>query len=281
MSLARAQRNHVRARVEGVRWAAHRLDGHAHAADVVGRVDLQPARVRAQGYAHAGGGVAQRHGPGALGKARESVVQLGDADDGGGAEVQPEGRHVVGGHRDHGRVGLVDDRRGVGQLQIVRTCIVDGQVGVESDAVGGGALADVRRGQLDAQARLRIQAVAGGCKKRPRIGIARRDEGAQEGRGGVGLDDVPLLEDDEAVQGRPECGLIDGEVVGRVFPRVGAACDAVRPRHENLAEIARGTLVDTVGHHELVPAVAQATQSGTDGDDPRLVVPGLQSDFAP
>ena len=31
----------------------------------------------------------------------------------------------------------------------------------------------------------------------------------------------------------------------------------------------------TVGDNELVPAVAKASQTGADGDDPRLVVPGL------
>lgn len=87
MTLARAQGNDVRTGVEGVRWAAHRLDSHAHAADVIRRVDLQPARVRRQGHAHARSGVAQCHGPGALGQAREGVIQAGGADDGGGAEV--------------------------------------------------------------------------------------------------------------------------------------------------------------------------------------------------
>ena len=86
----------------------------------------------------------------------------------------------MGGDRDHGGIGLVDDGRGVVELQLVCSCVVDGEVGVEADAVGGGALADVRCGQLDGEAALRIQAVARGRKKCPRVGVARRDESAQD-----------------------------------------------------------------------------------------------------
>ena len=181
----------------------------------------------------------------------------------------------MGRHRDHGCVGLVDDRRGVLEFQLVRRYPVNGQVGVEADAVGGGALSDVRRRQLDGETRVRVQAVAGGHRQRPRVGIARRDEGAQEDRGGVGLDNVPLLEGHETVERSPKGGFIDGEVVGRALPRVGASGHAVRPRHERLAEVARGALIDAVGDDQVVSAVAQPGQAGADGDDPCLVVPGL------
>ena len=126
---------------------------------------------------------------------------------------------------------------------------------MEAEAVGGGALADVRRGQLDAQARVCIQAVARGHRQRPRVGIARRDEGVQEDRGGVGLGDLPLLEGHETVERSPESGLVDGKVVGASLPRIGAAGDAVRPWHEHLAQVSRGTLIHGVGHHELMSAV--------------------------
>ena len=45
--------------------------------------------------------------------------------------------------------------------------------------------------------------------------------------------------------------------------------------HSWKAQVSRGALVHGVGDNELVPAVAQASQPGADGDDPRLVVPGL------
>lgn len=75
VGLSRHQGDHVRARVEGVGRAAHRLDGNAHAVDVVRRVDLQPGSIRGQRYAHAGGGVTQRDSPGALRQTTERVVQ--------------------------------------------------------------------------------------------------------------------------------------------------------------------------------------------------------------
>ena len=106
----------------------------------------------------------------------------------------------MGGDRDHGRVGLVDDGRGVDEFQGVRPKIVDGEIGVEADAVGGGALADVRCGQLDCEAALRVQAVACRRHQRPRVGVTRRDERAQEDRGRAGLGDLPLLEGHEAVE---------------------------------------------------------------------------------
>ena len=73
----------------------------------------------------------------------------------------------------------------------------------------------------------------------------------------------------------PESGFVDGQVVGRALPRIGATRDAVRPWHEHLAQVSRGTLIHGVGNHEFMSAVAQAGQAGADGDDPRLVVPGL------
>ena len=181
----------------------------------------------------------------------------------------------MGGHRDHGRVRLVDDGGGVLELQVIHPNAVDGQVWVEADAVGGGALSDVRRRQLDGETRIRVQAVARGHSQRPRVGIARRDEGSQEHRGGVGLGDLPLLEGDETVQRCAERGLVHRQVIGRALPRIGAACDAVRPRHEHLAEVAWGALAHAVGDDQVVSAVAQPGQAGTDGDDPRLVVSGL------
>ena len=181
----------------------------------------------------------------------------------------------MGGDRDHGVVGLVDDRRGVLEFQLVRRYPVNGQVGVEADAVGGGALSDVRRRQLDGETRVRVQAVAGGHRQRPRVGIARRDEGAQKDRGSFGLGNLPLLEGHETVQRRAERRLVHRQVVGRALPRIGATRDAVRPWHEHLAQVSRGTLIHGVGHHEFMSAVAQASQTGADGDDPRLVVPGL------
>ena len=84
------------------------------------------------------------------------MIQPGLADSGGGAEVQAEVRHVVGGDRDHARVRLVDDRRGVGELEEVRADAVDGQIRVEADAEGSRALPDVRRGQLNGEARPRV-----------------------------------------------------------------------------------------------------------------------------
>ena len=84
----------------------------------------------------------------------------------------------MGGDRDHGGVGLVDNRRGILKLQIVHPHTVDSQVGMESDAVGGDALADVCRRQLDGEAELRVQAVARRRNERPRVGVARWDESA-------------------------------------------------------------------------------------------------------
>ena len=130
---------------------------------------------------------------------------------------------------------------------------------MEADAVGGGALSDVRRRQLNGETSVRVQAVAGGHRQRPWVGIARRDEGVQEDRSGVGLGDLPLLESHETVERGPESGLVDGQVVRRALPRIGATRDAVRPRHEHLAQVSRGTLIHGVGHHELMSAVAQAS----------------------
>ena len=187
----------------------------------------------------------------------------------------------MGGDRDHGGVGLVDNRRGILKLQIIHPYTVDSQVGMESDAVGGGALADVCRRQFDGEAALRIQAVASGRNERPWVGVARRDESAQEHRGGVGLGDFPLLEGHKAVQRRAESVLVDGQVVGGPFPRIGAFGDAIRPGHEHLAQVGGGTLVHAVGNDQLVAPIRQAGQARADRDNPRPIVPGRETHFAP
>ena len=83
------------------------------------------------------------------------------------------------------------------------------------------------------------------------------------------------------MEGRAENGFVDRQIIGGALPRVRAARDAVGPRHEDLAEIARRAFANAVGDDEFMPAVAQARQTCADGDDPCLVLPSLYNDLAP
>ena len=152
---------------------------------------------------------------------------------------------------------------------------------MEPDAEGSRALPDVRRGQLNGEARPRVQAVTRGREKRPRIGIASRDERAELHAGRVGTVDLPVLEGHETVQGRPEGRLVDGQVVARPLPRVGAAGHAVRPGHEDLSQVCGRALVHSVGDDHLVAPIRQAGQTRADRDNPRLVAAVAQHHFAP